>query len=442
MENLSRKLGLVENVLDVLHNLGGIVCISVTKIEGLIQPGILQEALNLLQKRHPLLQVHIVELEDGKYFQSEDTKEIPLKVIKKHQSNQWSKVAEDELHEKFIGNTNPLCRVTLLDGSETDKVNEIITTYHHVIIDGHSTINFIQELLSYYTKIADGDDITHPIKMQFLSPLEEIIDRSLTNKNKIQDTQKNLAPQLPKLELLIEQEADPIDRRSHILTRIINPEITLALIESCKKEQTTIHSALSAAMLFAAGKHTFTNTPIKVSCALNVNIRKYCLPKVESEQIGCFVSQIQHNYILEANSEFWSVARECKSRIFQSIRLRTPLNSFSIKDLKYMNENEDVMIQGAKNQMGRKNTLDISNIGKLNLEAQYGQLKLKELYFTAGQHFIGSSLWLGVLIFEQQIFLTFTYVTPLLSEKTAQLLVDSVIDNIEKACSSESLSLS
>ena len=441
MENLSRKLGTIENIFNIIHDLGGMICICVAQIEGLIQPGILQQALNLLQKRHPLLQVHIVDLEDGRYFQSEGTKEIPLKVIKKYQSDRWFKVAEEELHEKFTRNNNPLCRVTLLDGSETNNVNEIIATFDHTIVDGTSVINFIQELLSYYAQILDSNNtILEPIKMQFLSPLEEIVDRSIIDTNKIQDTQKNPAPKLPNLELLIEQEADPIDRRTRILTRILNPEITLALMNRCKQEQATVHSALSAAMLFAVGKNTFTNTPIKVSCAFSVNLRKYCLPKVEAEQIGCFVSHVKQNYILEENSDFWNLARECKSKILQSIRLRTHINSVCSQELKYINKS--ILIQESKNQMGRKNTLDISNVGELNLEAQYGQLKLKELYFAGGQHCVGSSVWLGVLIFQQQIFFTFAYVTPLLSEKTAQFLTDSVVDNIEKACSSKSLSLS
>ena len=440
MENFSRKLGAIENVFDIMENIGGMTSITIAKIEGLIQPGILEKALKLLQKRHYILQVHIVDLEDGKYFQSEGTKQIPLKVIKKYHSNQYFEIAEEEIHKKFLRDTNPLCRITLLDGSETNNVNEILITCHHTIIDGNSHMNLLGDLLYYYTQIANGDNISDPITMPLLPPLEEIVNRNLIEKNQIQNTPKDIAPkQSPKIELLIEQEAEPIDRRTHFLTRIINPEITQTLIKRCQEEKTSLYGAVSAAMLFAVGQNTFTNTPIQVSCNSTFNLRKYCLPEVKPEQIGCFVSGIQDNYILEANSELWNLARECQSRIFESIY------SGSYMDIIFneqSNMNEDIMMQISKNnKMGRLSTLVITNIGKSNLNIQYDPLKLKELYGAVAHHSIGPSFSLMMLIFEQQLFFTFAYATPLLSEKTAQLLVDSVINNIEKACIYKSLSL-
>ena len=81
MDYLNRKLGLIENLFEILHDLGAMIDVNVARIERLLTPDILQQALDLVQKRHPMLQVHIVESADGFYFQSEGTPKIPLRVI-------------------------------------------------------------------------------------------------------------------------------------------------------------------------------------------------------------------------------------------------------------------------------------------------------------------------------------------------------------------------
>jgi hypothetical protein len=101
MNSLNRKLGLIENLFEILHDLGAMIDVNFARIEGSLTPDILRQALNLVQKRHPMLQVHLIELADGLYFESEGTQEIPLRVIDKQYENQGIEIAEDELHKKF-----------------------------------------------------------------------------------------------------------------------------------------------------------------------------------------------------------------------------------------------------------------------------------------------------------------------------------------------------
>ena len=91
--------------------------------------------------------------------------------------------------------------------------------------------------------------------------------------------------------------------------------------------------------------------------------------------------------------------------------------------------------------MGRSNTVEISNRGEFKFldKYEYGDLKLKELYFATGQHIIGSCFCLGVVTFHQQLFCRFTHVVPLVSTQTAELFADSVMDTMQKACTSPSL---
>ncbi|WP_293068005.1 hypothetical protein [Okeania sp. SIO2B3] len=71
MDSVERKLGLIENLFHIIHDFGGMIDVNVARIEGEIETNILRKALDLLQKRHPMLRVRIIELSDGAYFSSQ-----------------------------------------------------------------------------------------------------------------------------------------------------------------------------------------------------------------------------------------------------------------------------------------------------------------------------------------------------------------------------------
>ena len=433
----NRKLGLIENLFDILHDVGSMIDVNVARIEGAIKPAILQQALDCLQKVHPLLQSHIVNLEDGAYFQWEGTTKIPLYVIDKHDENQWLKVAEEELHQKFPRDTSPLCRVTLLRSSISNGINEIIVTFHHAIVDGMSCMLFVDQLLFYYQQIAAGEDIPKIVTMQLLPSLEKLLDSSLVSKNNVAEKQHDEVISTP--QLIIEEEAPPSDRHTCLVTRILSQDMTLRLSDRCKQEKTTVHGALCAAMLLAVAKIAFTNLPLSLSCGSNVNLRKSCKPEVTTDQIGCFISIVEEIHTLEENTTFWNLARECKSKISHDVSIGNPIARILSDELKYVNR--DIILQISNHQLGRKNTIEISNRGKFNLTDNYGELKLQELYFATGQHVVGGSFWLGVVTIHEELFCTFSHVVPLVSAKTAELLADSVMDNMQKACISETFTL-
>lgn len=426
MNTFNRKLGLVENFFNTVHDLGGMIDVNLIRVEGSINGAILQQTLDVLQKRHPLLQVHLVKSADGVYFQSQGTTKIPLSIIDKQDESQWLNIAHDELHQKFSNNTNPLCRVTLLNSTIPGGMSEIIVTFHHAIVDGLSSITFINELLSYYDKIKVEGDISEIPIMEFLPPVEERLNKNLIHQNNNNKTdQKSLKPQV-----FIETEAPPTERKTHFITQNFSREITLRLKQRCRQEKTTIHGALCAAMLLVTAKIAFNNTSITLSCGSNINLRKYCQPEISSESLGCFISTVEEIHTLNKSRDFWDLARECKSKINQSINRGIPIAFASNESLKNMNK--DMINQMSNYNMGRHTTIQISNLGKLNLSNQYGEVKLKELYFATGQHCIGASFWLGVVTFHEKLYFTFIHVVPLVSSNTAQLFVDCFLDTIKQ----------
>jgi NRPS condensation-like uncharacterized protein len=439
MDYLNRKLGLVENLFHILHDLGAMIDVNVARIEGALTPNILQQALDLVQKRHPMLQVHIVNSADGAYFQFQGTCKILLHVIDKQHENQWIEVAEDELHRKFSDSLEPLCRVTFLRSFKSDDYSEIIATFHHAITDGLSCLRFIHELLSHCQQIADGEQIPEVSTMQLLPPLENLLDNSLTRHN-IEDFQAKIEQEIPTPKLIIEDEAPASQRCTRVVPRSLSKEMTFMLMNRCKQEETTVHGALCAAMLFATAKFASTDTPINLSCGSNVNLRKYCVPEVTEQYMGCLVSALEEIHCLEKHIKFWDLARECKLKISQSISRKVPHSRILSKD-SFKKFDQHFFTQMSEHNMGRSSTTHISNIGQFNLPKEYGRFKIKELYFATGQHIVGTCFWLGVVTFHEQLYCTFAHVVPVVSAKTAEFLAASVISTMHKACLSESLTL-
>ncbi|PLZ18029.1 alcohol acetyltransferase, partial [Fischerella thermalis WC341] len=78
-------------------------------------------------------------------------------------------------------------------------------------------------------------------------------------------------------------------------------------------------------------------------------------------------------------------------------------------------------------------TVGVTNIGRVNIPANYGVFELEEISFvTANAAFRG--LCVAVLTFEEKMFLNFMFSEPAISQETAEILADHMLACIVKAC--------
>lgn len=435
MKCFSRKLGLVEKWMELGHDLGGGgLIVNIVYVEGILTPDIVKQALKLVQQRHPMLQVYIVESEDELYFQSKEVKEIPLQVIYKQDENEAIKIAEKELHTKFTKGKTPLCRLTLLYSHQHQNTCEIIITFHHGIVDGISCMRFIDDLLFHYQQINDEEDVSQVETLDFIQPIENIINYNILpqKKENYQSTnEKNsLVPQL-----IIEAQASANERFTRMLPRMLSQEKTKLLIEQCQQEKTTVHAAICAAMLFTAAKLISRDKQVYLSYGFPVNLRKYCAPEITDQNLGCFISVLGFNQLVEGNTFFWDLARECKSKIQDS--LMNGVHITLIQQSKLRTLNRDIVIKhmlSKESTMGRNNIFSISNRGKFKFRYKDDNLKIKEFYFATPQHISGDCFWLGIVTLNEQLFCNFIYVEPVISDRTANLFANDVMTVIENVC--------
>ena len=434
MVNFSRKLGLVENLFATLHSMGAMIHVNIASIQGMISFDVFRAAIDLLQKRHPLLQVHLQESDGGVFFCADGTLRIPLTVIERQHEQQWLEIAEGELLQKFSGEFDPLCRITLLQTSEQSAWNELIVTFHHAISDGISAIHFVHELLSYYQQLVEGIPISPIDSLPLLPSLEQLLQKCLSEIGTADCTPAIPNPPLPSPTLLIEQTAPVVDRRTRLIPRELDQGLTSQIKSRCRDEQTTVHGALCAAMILACVQQLSSQESVFVSCSSSVNLRASCFPPVASEHLGCFISNITTTHHAEPNTSFWELARECHSNIKQLVHYKVPHYLASNTELlnKYQSS---FLVQLAEHNMGRNTTTHVSNLGQWNLKPFYGSIRLESFYFATGLSLVGTCFWLGTTTINQKLFCTFTYTDPLISTKTAEALADSVINILSRVAS-------
>ena len=425
MLNFRRPLGLVEHLFATFHGMGAMIYVNIARIQGVVAGDLLRTAIDLLQQRHPLLQVHLQESDGNFYFCTESTLPIPLGIIDRQHDRQWTEIAEDELSRKFTGEFEPLCRITLLQSSDRLDSQELIVTFHHAIADGLSALHFMHELMSVYQQLVAGTPVLPMESLPLLPPLEQLLAQYLSepaaNLIQVPPSQTNPSPVL-----LIEQAA-PVDRRrTRLLPCEFGRDLTLQLKSRCREERTTVHGALCAAMLLVCMRQLSSPESVVMSCGSSVNLRGSCLPLVERDHLGCFVSAVTTSHQISIDANFWELARECQTTIHQLIDDKFPHYQVSNPDLisKYQ---PSFLAQLAEHNMGRTTTAHISNLGQFDFTKSSESVRLESFYFATGQNLVGTCFWLGAVTIDQRLFCTFAYVDPLISPNTAKSLVNSTI---------------
>src|SRR5579883_272265 len=143
----NRKLAPNEQSMEILNCCAGSFNVVTTShIQGGLNEKIVRQALDLIQSRHPRLNSRIVGNLDSLRFVFGAAK-IPLRVVYKQEIEQWQEVACEEVNQP-IESHKGLVRAVLIIFSE-EKRNYLITTLHHAISDGLSTVQLHSEILNY-----------------------------------------------------------------------------------------------------------------------------------------------------------------------------------------------------------------------------------------------------------------------------------------------------
>jgi Condensation domain len=237
---LVRPLGAFERMYQRYQQKNTMHHCIVAELAGDLEPSALEAGLDAVQHRHPLLNVHVEDHPQRRlgFYRPATVPPIPVTVAAARPGRTWRDLVADELTRPFDTARTPMIRAVLLRAGP-DTPAAIILTAAHVIIDGMSAVYILRDLFS----ALNG----HQLKaLPVPSSQEEMLGR-------LRDAQPPAAapaaqPAEPEWMATL-GTIRPFDGAVPDLSTVsFSEDLTRRLAARARAEQTTVHSALVAAM--------------------------------------------------------------------------------------------------------------------------------------------------------------------------------------------------
>lgn len=430
----NRKLGAVEETMELLNeqaNTWNVVTISRIKssLQGPLKEEMLRQAIRLAQQRHPRLRSQIIDSLSSPHFKTNESLEIPLRMIWKRP---WQEVVQEELNIK-IDVKSSLLRVVLVYDLYEPDVTYLITTIHHAISDALSCVQLHAEILGYCAEAVSGKPRESVASLSPLPPVEELLP-AWTKGLKGTIKRAHLLMRLGFQEvwqrsenLGFEEDVPIIKRRCSLIHRKIDEQLVKKLVNRCREENTTVHGALCAAMMFTVARKVTSgkNRKVYLSCQSYLNLRKQLDYFIKDDQMAVLASAIRLVHNISSPASFWELAREVKyklNHIKQSDIFGTLLMTKSFMKL-FLARPQQVLA-----------SIAVSNIGRVSIPGSYGPFELEEISFLGSNSLFGGILAVNVSSFRERMFLNFSFSEPSLSRETMETLVESILTHLREAC--------
>ncbi|MBU7018021.1 MAG: hypothetical protein HXS44_10965 [Theionarchaea archaeon] len=434
---MNRKLGSSEYIAWLSDRVGSLNFVTVAHISGDVNEQILRDGLDLLPQYHPLLKTQI-DIQEGKpVFVSDHVPDIPLRVEIRHSDEHWHNETEKEMNAQFSSSTGPLVRVVLLKGTPR---SDLLVTFHHAIGDAASGLYFVLHLLKIVEQLSRNQN---PVIEPFPEhpPVEDLLPESAQHLRGLAKTGALIGKQVMSIVVQhpqkLPKDGDLFakDRTAHFIHHLFSEEETELLIKKCHSESTTVHGAISAAVLRAVAHQLFNahdSESATVGCMSAVDLRSFLNPSI-GEEIGFYVSMVITAHRIPSDISFWDLARNVRKAVHHSIESGDHFVFISLLDkLLKTTSPEDFMKRALTLYPA---ALLMTNVGRLDMPEQYGPLNLEGLHFTLANIAASEHFNTAIATFRNRLVINFSYTEPTMSPDRAHSLTDDVIGILAKILS-------
>ncbi|WP_407273623.1 condensation domain-containing protein [Dickeya ananatis] len=313
-------------------------------------------ALKKVQSRHPLINSRIDATSDNRlYFFHDRTVEISLRVSRLNKISSIENEIKREFSAPIWTGDMALLKATLLYSEECCV---IIMTAHHAIADGRSLAHFIHDLLETLA----GKNLP---ELPLLPPIEDLckLDEESVGNIKTPD---------------FSEEPVPYTERSlanlQIFRQRLSPELSGRIRQRAKKENTTVHGALSAAFTLALYQSSaWHGRPVRICTPIDA--RKYSASDYSLSFQALFPT---YSYDASNAEDFWSIARKVTEDLNRYREKHGVVEWINLVGPAMKSNGLNGMIQFDR-EICAPDIL-ISNLGVLPFSQKYGELTLESLW--------------------------------------------------------------
>jgi hypothetical protein len=385
------------------------------RLRGTFSRDSLQSALQRLRYRHPLTAVRIAPGTNGSpaCFTTDDVSPIPLRVIECKGDQDWVREVEREIAQPSNYATGPLLRCVWLRGEE---VSDLLLVCDHITADGLAAIYALRDLLEL---IVDPNLILEPL----LPPrLADLVPPAM--RKRIDETVSADADAPPTG--FPSHPEETTDNPLRVLPFALDEAETSALVSHCRRESVTVQAALCAAwaMTFAQRQ---PDTPVRC-LETPINIRGRLLRPLE-EVYGNYISLVYSSVDCSPGLTPWDIARQ----VGRSLAAATDEQLFTVPLILMAVADQPLRIPIVHFDYD----LSISNLGRVDIPAQYGQLCIESIYGPTMNVSHPGHRILGVTTFGGRMCCTFTSRDPQAQQilQQAREITTEMVSNRERTIS-------
>jgi len=412
--------------------------VMVARIRGRITKRDLERGVTKARQKHPLLGARIELDGDGAgWFTTQGVPEIPIEVVPRATGSEWRERVNEELKRRWPIGIGPLCHFVLFHGP---NASDLVVNAHHSICDAHSLAYLIRDILAF---AGTSTDVPEPEPVIPVS-LEEAVSSHASGGFLSSLVMRGLNRKWLRKGITFDEtdyrglhRSFWKERCATVLSWTLSTPQVKALVHRCRKRRISVNSALYLAFLEAqhrvqgVGRSVFNNVLVPVS------LRSYLAQRV-AEALGLYASVLQLRFKVPPDKPFWHSAQMLDARVKRQL---TDRNIFAAQRLRAMHPSlldglafarfggfDDPMARGlVERVLTRMRTgILVSNLGRLDLPADYGGLRLSAIRPPA--IYAGNAeKALEVLTFGGRMFLTLTFDAAVVARETVQAVVDTAM---------------
>jgi hypothetical protein len=344
---------LIEQSVPVFHTI-------IAEVKGATTIEQWERALDAVEVRYPLLSASIRKLPGERpFFEKLPGVSMPLRIAPLTDSLVLEEEMENELQKPFGDGSGPLTRATLFHAR--DRAVVMFAT-HHSSLDGKSHLLLVQDVLAAVA----GENLGE--QLEVLPGIGQLLGLPASADYVKKLAGRSVAP---------EDGASVEVFRVRVQRLQLTMEETTVLLERAKKEQTTVHAALVAALTLAGKRYSDAWQVGPVRCMSPIDMRKTLgLP----DAAGLLISLHQGPVPTPDGASFWDIARAVREDMLPAQTAdgaRHILSAFSSRVAEEHNA-RDLYWSVLNGPMLHE--LMVTNYAGYRARSEYGDLKLETLF--------------------------------------------------------------
>lgn len=407
-------------------------------IGSLPSKSLVQVALDQVARRNTLLTARVELTEEGLYFvaNNNDEKKINLRVM---EGDRFDCIPH--LNTQFNCDEGDMIRViaTKLVNAE-EPTFEIVTIIFHGICDAISVRDLHSQIIQRMSLVAAIAEDRNKLLVLNEKCLPRTIALPTAHYAKIA-LAKRTSPAADPLPLpdpapINSQSVDTKEKqlpKSMTIRRKFTAAETKALLEACKRHNSTVHAAIGAASLLAADCGESTKRVLTSAVDMRRRLGQPTSELVYS--VGGFDGSAAFEYDISeykaVNDGFWMLSQLIREDIVESIDSGRLLSTYTTVVEGLVGAYKAGYLDG-----GCFGTVFLSNIGNESYVKNIGANRWCDFEYIYGQFLPGGAHYhITCSTFDDCLTLNFQYVFPTIAESSAVAFVDATVEKLTSGIS-------